>query len=312
MSTSLRNETSSPAKILTPIPLEQWQVSGHYFEHNGHKIFYRCSPSLNHDSPATSDQPVLLLIHGFPTSSWDWHRLWEALSKDYQLIAADMLGFGFSDKPQTAHYRIKDQADIQEALLDYLGVSSFDILAHDYGDTVTQELLARDHHTQEQKIKSVALLNGGLFPETHKPLLVQKLLLSPIGFIVSRAMSEKKLNASFAAICKQPLASFELHGFWQQVRYNHGHKVFHKLIHYMEERRIHRERWVSALQKCSVPMALINGSADPISGAHMVARYRALISQQNIYEIEDAGHYPQLETPESVLLAYQTFRKNEP
>lgn len=263
MSKQLLNQDSlQPSSLqpdsLEPIPLKEWQASGQYFEHNEQKIFYRCSPSLTHNAAPASDKPVLLLIHGFPTSSWDWHRLWIALSKEYQLVAADMLGFGFSDKPQNASYRITEQADIQEALLDYLGVTSFHILAHDYGDTVTQELLAR-HNSDASNIRSVALLNGGLFPETHKPLLVQKLLLSPIGFIISRFMSEQKLSASFTTICKQPLAQSELQGFWLQIRFNHGQKVFHKLIRFMEERRTHRERWVSALQNCTVPIALING-----------------------------------------------------
>ena len=220
-----------------------------------------------------------------------------------------MLGFGFSDKPKSSDYRIGEQADIQEDLLQHLGISSYHILAHDYGDTVTQELLARNIK-RLGTIKSVALLNGGLFPETHQPLLVQKLLLSPIGSIVSRLMTEKKFQSSFDTICKQPIGVDELAGFWQQVQYNQGQKIFHKLIRYISERRLHRERWVSALQHLSPPIALINGSADPISGAHMVSRYRELVRNEYIYEIPDAGHYPQMETPSRVLDAFLAFEKD--
>ena len=51
---------------------------------------------------------------------------------------------------------------------------------------------------------------------------------------------------------------------------------FIMLITYMRDRIEHRERWVSALQKSTIPLAVINGSVDPVSGAHMVARYKEL------------------------------------
>ena len=58
-------------------------------------------------------------------------------------IAADFLGFGFSDKPRNYPYSILDQADLLEALLREKGITHVHIISHDYGDTVAQELLAR-------------------------------------------------------------------------------------------------------------------------------------------------------------------------
>ena len=55
-----------------------------------------------------------------------------------------MIGFGWSDKPRNYAYSIMDQADLHEGLLSDLGVRKALVLAHDYGDTVAQELLARD------------------------------------------------------------------------------------------------------------------------------------------------------------------------
>ena len=55
----------------------------------------------------------LLLIHGFPTASWDWSRLWQPLiNSGRQLIALDMLGFGLSDKPANHTYNMMDQAEV--------------------------------------------------------------------------------------------------------------------------------------------------------------------------------------------------------
>jgi pimeloyl-ACP methyl ester carboxylesterase len=97
--------------------------------------------------------------------------------------------------------------------------------------------------------------------------------------------------------------------FWELMTTHDGLKVFPKLIGYMPERRLRRERWVGALQKTSVPLKLIDGVHDPVSGAHMVQRYRELIAQSDIAELTGIGHYPQLEAPGDVLAAYFDFRR---
>ena len=60
--------------------------------------------------------PVLLLIHGFPTASWDYAPLWESLAARWRVLTLDMLGFGFSAKPRNYPYSICAQADLVEAL----------------------------------------------------------------------------------------------------------------------------------------------------------------------------------------------------
>jgi pimeloyl-ACP methyl ester carboxylesterase len=66
-----------------------------------------------------------------------------------------------------------EQADLQQALLAHLQVEQpVHILAHDYGDSVAQELLAR-HYENRLAVASCVFLNGGLFPETHRPVLMQ-------------------------------------------------------------------------------------------------------------------------------------------
>jgi pimeloyl-ACP methyl ester carboxylesterase len=76
----------------------------------------------------------------------------------------------------------------------------------------------------------------------------------------------------------------------------------------MEERRQQRERWVGALVKAAVPLKLINGEADPISGGHMVTRYRELVPHPDVTVLPGIGHYPQCEAPAQVLAAYRQFR----
>ena len=283
--------------------LADWRDAGAYFEHCGHRIFWR--------EGGVADAPALLLVHGFPTASWDWEALWPGLAMRYRLLTLDLIGFGFSDKPRNYDYTILDQADICEALLRERGADRYHVLAHDYGDTVAQELIARGLEPgRRPKLASVCFLNGGLFPETHRPVLIQKLLLSAVGPLIARLTNKNAVARNMRRILgpqTQPDASL-IDAFWELMTMHDGLKVFPKLIGYMPERRLRRGRWVGALQKTALPLNLIDGTHDPVSGAHMVQRYRELIARPDITELPGIGHYPHVEAPRDVLAAYLDFR----
>jgi pimeloyl-ACP methyl ester carboxylesterase len=284
--------------------LAEWRAAGHWWQHRGHRIFYRTA--------GARDAEPLLLIHGFPTASWDWEALWQPLAARWRLVAPDLIGFGFSDKPAPYPYAIADQAELCEGLLRHEKVTTCHVLAHDYGDTVAQELLARQGEPGERaRLLSVALLNGGLFPETHRALAIQKLLLSPLGPVIARAMSRRSLAKNMRRVfgAATPPDDELLDAFWQLLAQHDGRRVVPLLLRYIIERRQHRERWVDALQRARIPLKLIDGSADPISGRHMADRYRALVPRPDITLLEGIGHYPQCEAPEAVLQAYLAFRQ---
>ena len=284
--------------------LDDWQASGLAFTYRDHAIFYR-------DDGAGE---ALVCIHGFPTASWDWHKLWPTLTDHFRVVAADMLGFGFSDKPRTHKYSLFTQATLHEALLQRLGLHTIHLLAHDYGNSVVQELLARHRKRQGQdrpglQIKSVCLLNGGLFPEAIRPRPIQKLLVGPLGGLVARWMNESRFGEAFSDIFgpdTQPTDD-ELADFWSLITHNDGLRVAHKISQYQKERRQHRNRWTEALQRTTVPLRFINGPLDPVSGATMVTRYRQIIPDPDVVVIHGVGHYPQVEAPEAVLEAFFSF-----
>lgn len=282
---------------------EAWSGSGSTFRFNGHCIFWR--------EGGLAERPTLLLIHGFPTSSWDWIEIWPLLEGHYRLVTLDMLGFGFSDKPHRHAYSLFEQADIHEELLRLLGIRNYHILAHDYGDTVAQELIARSRESEEQPgLSSVCFLNGGLFPETHRLLPIQRMLLSPLGPLVARVSSRRSLAASMRRIFgphTQPDETL-LDGFWELMTRERGRRALPALIRYIRERAEHRERWVGALTETSVPLKLIDGAFDPISGSHMARRYRELVPNADVTELSGIGHYPQIEAPRPVVDAYLAFR----
>ncbi|WP_025858063.1 alpha/beta fold hydrolase [Pseudomonas sp. CHM02] len=285
---------------LAEIPLSVWRKRSQTFDFHGRTIHYWV---------AGQGEP-LLLIHGFPTASWDWHYLWQPLTQRNLVIACDMLGFGDSAKPLDHGYCLLEQADLQQALLEHLRVEQpVHVLAHDYGDSVAQELLAR-HYEGRFHMASCVFLNGGLFPETHRPALVQKLLLSPLGWMIGRAFGRNALANSFNQIFGPDTRPSEsaLDDFWSLIDCHEGTRILHKLIAYIPQRRRLRDRWVDAMQQGGVPLRVIDGEIDPISGAHMVERYHELVPHADTVLLANIGHYPQIEAPALVLKHYLAFR----
>jgi pimeloyl-ACP methyl ester carboxylesterase len=172
--------------------LQDWIKGGATRRLAGQDVFVRTA--------VTPGRPPLLLIHGYPTASYDWVRVWPRLAARYSLYALDLLGFGSSEKPRDGDYPIALQADLCMALLDDAGVTNTHVLAHDYGDTVAQELLAREREGR-LRLASMVFLNGGLFPETHRARPIQKLLANPLlGPMLARAMGYGKFEATMRSI----------------------------------------------------------------------------------------------------------------
>jgi pimeloyl-ACP methyl ester carboxylesterase len=283
--------------------LAAWLADGQYFDYLGFDVFYRIEGS----------GPALLLIHGYPFNSFDWHLIWTRLTQRFTVIAPDMMGMGFSAKPVDYQYSVHDHADMHEALLAHLGIGTAHILAHDLGDSVAQELLARhefgNHAYGKLSIDSITWLNGGMFVETYTPRAAQKLMSgTPLGDLLSpfqngplaRRALEPTLREMFGPSTKPTPHMMDV--FHQILSYHDGRRVLHKVGRFIKDRRTHRNRWVRAMRETGVSMRLIDGPVDPNSGAHMARRYAEVIPDADVVMLaDDIGHWPQLEAPDAVL-----------
>lgn len=282
---------------------DDWKKKGGFVEIDGRSVF----------TVREGDGENLLCLHGFPTSSFDYHKVWQGLAEDSSLLAFDMIGYGFSDKPPDLSYTTADQADLLEAVLEHFGIRETHVISHDYGNTIIQEILARRAEAGINfKIRSLCFLNGALFPETHRPIVAQKILIGPLGPLFGRMIPEAAFSRSLASVFGKGTrpTKVELKEFVKIFRTNGGKKIAHKLIQYMREREVHRERWLEALRSIDFPFRFINGLDDPVSGRHLVERFRELVpEQEDIVGLEKIGHFPHFEAPEAFLVHYQEFRE---
>src|ERR1051325_1884793 len=162
--------------------LEAWRAAGSFFEWQGAKVFYRTGGT---------GEPLVAIL-GFPTASWDWAKIWPDLTARYRVIALDMIGFGFSDKPRRFPYSVPAETDLWEAFIAREGIKRFRMLSHDYGDSIAQELLARD----PSRILKACFLNGGMFPEAHHPAPAQRLVAGRFGALMQHFVSRGRFAAN--------------------------------------------------------------------------------------------------------------------
>jgi len=297
---------------------KDWLGSGQFFKFQNYKVFFKTNwntEETGSEAVTKSNRPTLLLLHGFPTSSWDWKAMWDILDntgreKQFNLICLDWLGFGFSDKPYPHHYSIYEQVEVLKTLLKKLELNELHILAHDYSVSIAQEILAL---IQERKfqylIKSVVFLNGGMFSKSYHPRPIQKLLLSPFGPLAVPFITKRSLRKNFNAIFgkqTQPSAT-EIDEFWNLIIVNNGKRIIPALSQYLKERKENAERWENAVVETKIPCMLINGPVDPISGQSLLDKYRRIVPDAKTVVLEGIGHYPNVEAPESVCKALLKF-----
>jgi pimeloyl-ACP methyl ester carboxylesterase len=276
-----------------------WQQRGSDEEFRGRRT---------HSFRRGGDGPLLLFLHGFPSSSYDWRPLLE-LETEHAVLAPDFLGFGLSEKPRDHTYTLHWQADLVEELVRRHGDSkSVFLVAHDMGTSVATELMARDlEGSREIEVAGALLLNGSMVQGAASPTLGQRILRSPLGPLLSRLSSERFFRQQFGSIFSpgHPLTDEEAEDQWALVCAGGGRTLNHKTIRYMEERFRHAGRWHGALRDWPKPLSLAWGMLDPVATTKVLEAVLDLRPQAPVTRFEDLGHYPQIEDPARVEKALQ-------
>lgn len=283
--------------------LNAWQRLGGYHNTHGQQVFVI-------DSQRERGQAPLLLLHGYPRSSWDYSHLFNKLTQQHRVIAPDFLGFGFSSKPYPYKYSIAQQANIIEAILAQKNIHQCHVITHNYGDAVVLELLARQNTLKHQQFLSATFLGSSLYHDAQTPTLVQRVLSTPFGPLLVRAMGKEVLLRSFSGLFgphTQPTQQ-ELKTAWQLISHDAGVRCLPAVLSYFKERQVHKDRWANALKGSEIPMALIRGSADPVAHKKTINRFKALQKNNSlVIELPSIGHYPHIESPHETLNAWQYF-----
>ena len=277
--------------------VREWRDRGEAAEFRGHAI---------HVFHREGKGPTLLLLHGFPSSSYDWRALLEQLP-GHDALAFDFLGFGLSDKPRGHGYSLFWQADLAEEMVRrYLDGRPVYVLAHDMGTSVANELMARDLEGKLGiSLAGILLFNGSMVLEKASPTPAQKALRSRLGPLVARLSSERLFRQQLGSVfsAAHPLSEEEAADQWSLVCHNGGRTLGHRTISYMDQRETYAERWHGAIREWPGDLSLAWGLQDPVANTAVLAALRELRPTVPVAELPDLAHYPQIEEPPQIARA---------
>jgi pimeloyl-ACP methyl ester carboxylesterase len=258
-----------------------WERIGRQRQLHGYRVF-------TIDAPAIGDEvhEPLLVLHGFPTSSFDYAAVLDPLRAGRRVLLLDGLGYGLSDKPDR-HYTLALQADLAAAFVAELGINRLSLLTHDVGDTVGGELLARrSEGAWPVDVTRRVITNGSIYIEQAHLTNGQQFLLS--------------LPDTFSpAVVLPPEGSptDPLPATVEQIMRDEGHLILPRLIRYIEERRANEARFTGAIESDPSPLHIVWGLDDPIAVPSMVDTLSAARPAATVERLDGVGHYPMVEAP---------------
>ena len=273
-----------------------WKEKGKFITIFGRKIFLI--------DEGKSDE-ILVILHGYPTSSYDYQKVLPELTKQYRVIIHDHLGFGFSEKPLDYSYSLIEQADVALQIWKQLNLKKVTLLAHDYGTSVATEILARHNKQQiDLQIDELILCNGSAHIELSKLRLIQKFLKSKITgkFVASLTnypIFKRNMRNVYFDISKA--TNEELQEMWFQLEYNEGRKVIHKISNYINERYYFWHRWIGALKETQIKTKIIWAENDPIAIMEIAELLASEIPNNKLLTIKNTGHFLMIENPKEWL-----------
>jgi pimeloyl-ACP methyl ester carboxylesterase len=279
--------------------VRRWRERGEAEEFRGHSIhvFRQRQPG---------EGPLLVLLHGFPSSSYDWRLLLEELP-GRNVLAFDFLGFGLSDKPRDHDYSLFWQADLTEEMVRrHGGGRPAFLVAHDMGTSVANELMARDLEGKlEMDVGGILLFNGSMVLERASPILGQRILRSRFGPLFARLSSERVFRQQLGSVfsAAHPLSDEEAADQWSLVCHNGGRSLGHRLISYMDQREEHAGRWHGAIREWPGDLSLAWGLLDRVATTEVLAAMRELRPTVPVTELPELAHYPQIEDPAQIATA---------
>jgi pimeloyl-ACP methyl ester carboxylesterase len=280
---------------------EAWRGRGRMVEACGHQIFVI-------DEGAGGGTP-LLVIHGFPTSSYDFHQVWPALAAKRRVVALDLPGFGFSSKPADYSYSLLEQADVVEVVARRLGLEKVHVWAHDMGTSVATELLARrEAGLLHFALDRLVLMNGSVHAEMARLTPSQKLLRRPwLGPFFARIASRRTYVWQLRRILARELPREELDDQYSLLRRDGGYLRLPAIIRYYDERIRFRRRWIGALEKLDRPALILWGERDPVAVIAIAEKLAGETPGAKLVRLPGVGHFPQLETPAEVVAQLELF-----
>ena len=279
-----------------------WYQGGDYFEwtsttddNNDAKvnIFYR--------TWGDETKPKLVLIHGFPNSSFDYYKMIPFLEDEYHIAVLDFPGSGFSDKPlDDYNYMLAENAEIVDYFVrEVVEFADFALYTHDRGVSIGLSFLGNylDNPDPGYTVNYHFLSNSGMFLPLANLSAGQMRMLdvdTAEQMIAFRAAQPRRTEGTPESLAYSDIFAF-----------NQGNISLIYVGRYLLERQANEVRWLENLPRSPVPVAYLWGLGDNVNPVrisnHVWGSYlNDRKAQSSFWLLPAAAHYPQRENPEEV------------
>ena len=300
-------------RLLTRPRDVNWRDSLDFVYHPEYSWFTRVDDArIHYQEAGEEDAPPVILIHGFISSNLIWsHILLPLASAGFRVIAPDLPGYGYSDKPRDALYTIDEQARAVVGLMNRLGLESATIVGASYGGAVAA-MMALDYPERVQKLILVGTVSND---DATKKLLLRISRFPIVGdvvtplFLGSRWILRKRMQNMYRRMGK-PINERMVAARHHLLETANTHRAMIRTARRWSANRIERE--ASLIRQ---PTMLVWGDQDDHIPLDHAVRLRDAIPNARLIVFRNCGHLPPAEYPLKFVEVVANFcrtRQSEP
>jgi pimeloyl-ACP methyl ester carboxylesterase len=250
---------------------------------------------------------AILFIHGFSSSLYSWRACLEPLSRKYRVIALDLKGFGFSEKPES-EYTTGEYVDFVIHFMDALDLDKVTLCGNSMGGGIAWRAALK----YPERVEKLILVDAGGYPSTRsgQPFimkLVRKLGNLPgVDSLFPLFTTRGRIRSSLASAYyhDEQVTERTVDAYYYSMR-TEGAK--HAVLARMLRPRSDIEEWQSRISELDLPTLIVWGADDTWIPAEDAVRFHEDIAGSHLRIFQECGHLPQEEMPEAFVAAVLDF-----
>lgn len=254
-------------------------------------------------------QPKMILVHGYTASTYVWGAVAPKLAGEgFHVIAIDLLGFGYSDKPAWFEYSIASQARVLEQFMNRLGIGRATLVGSSYGGAVAATV-ALDY---PERVEKLVLVGAVCNDEAKTNGILRFVSMSGVGEILSpflidsRRFLKSRMRRTIAPSNHHLITEERLDAVSRPLRAKNAHNSVLTSARNWNASRIEADAHL-----INQPTLLIWGENDTIIPIHNAQRLYDSIVHSRLVVLKDCGHVPQEENPERFVELVSFFVKDK-
>lgn len=277
----------------------EYPFQSNYFEIDGYKMHYIDE----------GQGDVLFFLHGTPSWSFEYRNQIKELSKNYRCIAPDYIGFGLSDKPEIYNYSTLNHSISIGRLIKHLKIDKMNLILHDFGGPIGFNFAINN----PEKIDNIVVMNSWLWSSANDPKFIKfsKILKSPLlpflykylnfsaRYLLPKSFGSKKINKHIHKHYTKPFAN---------SKERNGTLAFAKSL--LNDQNWFEELWNQRGALRDKRFLFIWGMSDTFVGKNELDKFLRGFNLMYELRINECGHFPQEEDPETVNAAILEFLNN--